>query len=445
MLKYLIILTMFSQSASFEKISFNTNIYSLNRTIDFHAKSLGINDFINSKFMSQEFVGHENLTRCAKIILGFLNQQTTESQHVFITGYNGTGKTSLINAIGITLNPVSVFTSIDASEINFQSVGKIENLILAIRKTVVVTFYQETLNINGQVINIRIFRSHNKKNFSTGTLVLRSPKIQNSYEIGPILVKRLIEQKIRIGDFISINKVSGEIMKKKKRDYLSDEIEIEITREHSISLNELDCLNSYSNELSKFFLNKTKNNVAFIREKIDQLVLSWAKERKIKVSNGILCIDDIHFLSTNCFSFLIKILDGLLSPSLICVSNCIKNKIVGVEKFSQYGVPLDFLDRFLIINTRPLEIFQLKEIISLRCLDGNIIIENNAHKLLVKIGLECGIRYSFYMLTMSINFSKKTRVMVKFRNILKAYDLFVDYKRFKRHSKILNSKLFLDI
>jgi len=276
-------------------------------------------------------------------------------------------------------------------------------------------------------------------------LTLRSRKIQSSYKIGPILVKKLIDKKIKVGDFITIDKVSGEIIKKEEKFFLTDEIETEITKEHNISLNELDFLNSYSNELSKFFLNKTKTNFAFIREKIDQLVLTWAKERKIKVSKGILCIDDVQLLSTDCFSFLIKILDGLLSPSLICVSNCIKNKIPGVEKFSQYGVPLDFLDRFLIIYTRPLEIFQLKEIISIRCLDGNVILEDNGYKLLVKIGLECGIRYALYILTMSINILDPTRAMIKFINILKAYDLFVDYKRFKRHSKILNTKLFLDI
>lgn len=78
-------------------------------------------------------------------------------------------------------------------------------------------------------------------------------------------------------------------------------------------------------------------------------------------------IDEAHMLDIECFSFLNRALETELSPIVVMASNRGNARVRGTSYRSPHGIPIDLLDRALIITTRPYEIEEIKEIIKIRC------------------------------------------------------------------------------
>jgi hypothetical protein len=58
-------------------------------------------------------------------------------------------------------------------------------------------------------------------------------------------------------------------------------------------------------------------------------------------------------LDIECFSFLNRALEGELSPIVVMATNRGISKIRGTDYSSPHGIPIDLLDRLLIIPTSP--------------------------------------------------------------------------------------------
>ena len=72
-------------------------------------------------------------------------------------------------------------------------------------------------------------------------------------------------------------------------------------------------------------------------------------------------------LDIECFSFLNRALEDELAPIVIMASNRGMARIRGTNYRSPHGLPVDLLDRVLIISTRPYEPEDIKQIIMIRC------------------------------------------------------------------------------
>jgi len=99
-------------------------------------------------------------------------------------------------------------------------------------------------------------------------------------------------------------------------------------------------------------------------------VSEWREEGKAEIVTGLLFIDEIHMLDVECFSFINRALEDPLAPIIVMASNrgivkvggsfscsffCIKFdvQVRGGDAASPHGVPLDLLDRTLVIATSP--------------------------------------------------------------------------------------------
>lgn len=72
-------------------------------------------------------------------------------------------------------------------------------------------------------------------------------------------------------------------------------------------------------------------------------------------------------LDIECFSFLNRALETELAPIVIMASNRGMTRIRGTKYKSPHGIPIDLLDRALIISTKAYEPEDIKEILSIRC------------------------------------------------------------------------------
>lgn len=72
-------------------------------------------------------------------------------------------------------------------------------------------------------------------------------------------------------------------------------------------------------------------------------------------------------LDIECFSFLNRALESVLAPLVIMASNRGMARIRGTKFRSPHGLPMDLLDRVLIVSTKPYTEEDIKEIIQIRC------------------------------------------------------------------------------
>jgi RuvB-like protein 2 len=108
----------------------------------------------------------------------------------------------------------------------------------------------------------------------------------------------------------------------------------------------------------------------------------------------VLFIDEVHMLDIECFSFLNRALESDTAPIVIFATNRGITNIRGTNQKSPHGLPLDLLDRLLIITTLPYEEEEIEQILKIRCEEEDVEITEDAMELLTKIGTETTLRYA---------------------------------------------------
>ena len=125
----------------------------------------------------------------------------------------------------------------------------------------------------------------------------------------------------------------------------------------------------------------------------------------------MLFIDEVHMLDIECFSFLNAALESELSPLVIMATNRGTTTIRGTEQKSPHGIPLDLLDRLLIVSTLPYGEDEMREILRIRCEEEDVEITEDARELLTKIGMETSLRYAIQLITSANIVAKKRKVI----------------------------------
>ena len=77
-------------------------------------------------------------------------------------------------------------------------------------------------------------------------------------------------------------------------------------------------------------------------------------------------------LDIECFSFLNRALENELAPILVVATNRGITRIRGTAYRSPHGIPIDLLDRLLIISTQPYTEPELRTILDIRCEEEDV-------------------------------------------------------------------------
>jgi len=101
---------------------------------------------------------------------------------------------------------------------------------------------------------------------------------------------------------------------------------------------------------------------------------------------GVLFIDEVHMLDIECFTYLNRALESSLAPIVVLATNRGMSTIRGTDLVSPHGVPVDLLDRLLIIRTTNYNLEDLVKILSIRSQTENIQLSNEALQELGVIG-----------------------------------------------------------
>lgn len=127
---------------------------------------------------------------------------------------------------------------------------------------------------------------------------------------------------------------------------------------------------------------------------MDQKVAEWREEGKAEIVPGVLFIDEVHMLDMECFSFLNRALESETAPIIILATNRGITNIRGTNYKGPHGMPLDLLDRLLIITTQPYTEKEIRQIIDIRCEEEDVEMTDEAKDTLTTIGEETTLRYA---------------------------------------------------
>merc|ERR1712010_182939 len=301
--------------------------------------------------------------------------------------------------------------------------------------------------IEGEVVEIEIETPTDGSAAKWGKMTLKSTEMETMYDLGSKMIETIQKENTTAGDLIPIDKSTGRISKlgrsfTRSRDFDAmgamtkfvqcPEGELQKRKEvvHTVTLHEIDVINSRTQGFLALFSGDTGEIKSEVREQIDGKVAEWREEGKAEIVPGVLFIDEVHMLDIECFSFLNRALESDMAPVLVVATNRGITKIRGTDYESPHGLPVDLLDRLLIIYTEPYGADDVKRILQIRCEEEDVEMTNDALSLLTRIGQDTTLRYAIHMITAShLVCTKRQGTEVGIEDIKKVYTLFMDLKR----------------
>merc|ERR1712048_1539676 len=129
-----------------------------------------------------------------------------------------------------------------------------------------------------------------------------------------------------------------------------------------------------------------------LRKEINKVVNKYIDQGIAELVPGVLFIDEVHMLDIECFTYLNRALESTLSPIIIFATNRGICTIRGTDIVSPHGIPVDLLDRLVIIRTMPYAVDEIVQVIGIRCTTEGLTIEDDALVLLGEIGANTSLR-----------------------------------------------------
>ncbi|EPY89135.1 ruvB-like protein [Camelus ferus] len=458
-----------------------------------HIRGLGLDDALEPRQASQGMVGQLAARRAAGVVLEMIREGKIAGRAVLIAGQPGTGKTAIAMALGPSLllsflrkekswfttewvlgtrcqacplypdclppgmaqalGPDTPFTAIAGSEIFSLEMSKTEALTQAFRRSIGVRIKEETEIIEGEVVEIQIDRPATGTGSKVGKLTLKTTEMETIYDLGTKMIESLTKDKVQAGDVITIDKATGKISKlgrsfTRARDYDAmgsqtkfvqcPDGELQKRKEvvHTVSLHEIDVINSRTQGFLALFSGDTGEIKSEVREQINAKVAEWREEGKAEIIPGVLFIDEVHMLDIESFSFLNRALESDMAPVLIMATNRGITRIRGTSYQSPHGIPIDLLDRLLIVSTSPYSEKDTKQILRIRCEEEDVEMSEDAYTVLTRIGLETSLRYAIQLITAaSLVCRKRKGTEVQVDDIKRVYSLFLDESRSTQYMK----------
>jgi RuvB-like protein 2 len=413
---------------------------------------------------------------------------------VLIAGPPSTGKTAIAMGMAQALGADVPFTMLAASEVFSLEMSKTEALTQAFRKSIGVRIREESEIIEGEVVELQIDRSAaamaaaaaasgtsggtssgggagaaattaTTTGTKQGKLTIKTTDMETVYDMGAKMIDAMTRERVVAGDVVSIDAASGRVAKlgrsfARSRDYDAmgadtkfvqcPDGELQRRREvvHTVSLHEIDVINSRTQGFLALFAGDTGEIRSEVRAQINTKVGEWREEGKAEIVPGVLFIDEVHMLDLECFAYINRALEHELAPIVIVASNRGLAPVRGSGSGgggggsggggggsrsgggSPHGLPLDFLDRVVIVTTQPYSAAEIRQILTIRAQEEEIDVNADALALLTKIGAEAGLRYASNTITTAAMISARRKAKeVGIEDVQRSYRLFYDPAR----------------
>jgi RuvB-like protein 1 (pontin 52) len=391
-----------------------------------HIKGLGLREDGGVITIDSGLVGQEKAREAAGIAVDLIRTKKMAGKALLLAGAPGTGKTALSLAISQELGAKVPFCPMVGSEVYSAEVKKTEILMENFRRAIGLRIKEVKEVFEGEVTAMQPVESANALagygNTITHVLIsLKTTKGTKQLKLDPSIYESIQKEKVEIGDVIYIEANSGAVKRVGRSDSFATEYDLEAEEYvplpkgevhkkkeivQDVSLHDLDVANAKpqgGQDLVSLMGNMLKPKKTEITEKlrteINKVVNRYIDDGVAELVPGVLFIDEVHMLDIECFTYLNRALESTLAPIVIFATNRGICTIRGTDITSPHGIPVDLLDRLLIIRTYPYEVNEIKSILQIRAETEGIQIGDKALQALANIGGKTSLRYAVQLLT----------------------------------------------
>jgi len=136
-----------------------------------------------------------------------------------------------------------------------------------------------------------------------------------------------------------------------------------------------------------------------LRLEVNKIVNQYIEDGIAELIPGVLFIDEVHMLDVECFTYLNRALESSLAPIVILATNRGVCTVRGTDIASPHGIPMDLLDRLMIVRTLPYKLSDIVHILGIRAKVEGITIDDESLAYLAEIGTRSSLRFSVQLLT----------------------------------------------
>jgi len=342
-----------------------------------------------------------------------------------MAGPPGTGKTAVALAISAELGPKVPFCPMVGSEVYSSEVKKTEILMENFRRAIGLRIKETKEVWEGEVTEItpeEVEDPHGGygKVVNSVVVALKTTKGQKTLKLDPSIYENIQKEKVSVGDIIYIEATSGAVKRVGRSDSYATEFDLEAEEYvpipkgdvhkkkeivQDVTLHDLDISNARPQGGGDFVslmsaINRPKKTeiTEKLRLEINKVVNKYIDHGIAELVPGVLFIDEVHMLDIECFTYLNRALESNLAPIVVLATNRGVCQIRGIEMKSPHGIPVDLLDRLLIIRLMPYNLDEIVQILAIRCSTEGIEIEEDALAHLASVGTTTSLRYVVQMI-----------------------------------------------
>jgi len=391
-----------------------------------HIKGLGLSENGAPLHIGAGLVGQEKAREACGIAVELIKSKKMAGKALLLAGAPGTGKTALALAVAQELGSKVPFCPMVGSEVYSAEVKKTEILMENFRRAIGLRIKEVKEVFEGEVTSLKPVESESplpgyERTMSHVIIGLKTTKGTKQLKLDPSIYESLTKEKVQIGDVIFIEANSGACKRVGRSDSFATEFDLEAEEYvplpkgevhkkkeivQDVSLHDLDLANAKpqgGQDISALLGSMMKPQKTEITEKlrmeINKVVNRYIDNGVAELVPGVLFIDEVHMLDIECFTYLNRALESTLAPIVIFATNRGVCTIRGTDLSAPHGVPVDLLDRLLIIKTHPYEVAEIAQILQIRAETESIKVDKASLTMLAKIGESTSLRYCVQLLT----------------------------------------------
>ena len=391
-----------------------------------HVKGLGLGEDGKAIPVSAGLVGQEVGREAAGLIVDMIKSKKMAGRAVLLAGPPGTGKTALALAVAQDLGPKVPFCPMVGSEVYSSEVKKTEVLMENFRRAIGLRIKETKEVYEGEVTELSPCETENPlggygKTISHVVIGLKTSKGTKQLKLDPSIYDSLQKEKVMVGDVIYIESNSGAVKRQGRSDTYAAEFDLEAEEYvplpkgdvhkkkeviQDVTLHDLDVANARPQggqdvmSMMGQLLKPRKTEITDkLRKEINKVVNRYIDQGIAELVPGVLFVDEVHMLDIECFTYLHRALESALSPIVIFATNRGVCTVRGTNIQSSHGMPLDLLDRIIIIRTLPYSQDEMMKILTIRAQIEGIKLDETSMCTLAEIGVKTTLRYAVQLMT----------------------------------------------
>ncbi|XP_010454496.1 PREDICTED: ruvB-like protein 1 [Camelina sativa] len=391
-----------------------------------HIKGLGLEPTGIPITLAAGFVGQLEAREAAGLVVDMIKQKKMAGKALLLAGPPGTGKTALALGISQELGSKVPFCPMVGSEVYSSEVKKTEVLMENFRRAIGLRIKETKEVYEGEVTELTPEETESLtggygKSISHVIIALKTVKGTKQLKLDPTIYDALIKEKVAVGDVIYIEANSGAVKRVGRSDAFATEFDLEAEEYvplpkgevhkkkeivQDVTLQDLDAANARPQggqdilSLMGQMMKPRKTEITDkLRQEINKVVNRYIDEGVAELVPGVLFIDEVHMLDMECFSYLNRALESSLSPIVIFATNRGVCNVRGTDMPSPHGVPIDLLDRLVIIRTQIYNPSEMIQIIAIRAQVEELTVDEECLVLLGDIGQRTSLRHAVQLLS----------------------------------------------